>query len=81
MINLTQIIVIAAVLSVPVSIWAIVYFSARIITDQRIKRDLGNMPSQEELRAWYEENNSVLPAYINHLPTRKKIPAGKKSTL
>jgi len=50
--NLQSIIVIGAVLSVPVSIWAIVYFSARIITQKRITRDLGSMPSAEELTKW-----------------------------
>jgi hypothetical protein len=79
--NLQTIIVIAAVLAVPVSIWAIIYFSARIITQHRITRDLGNMPSQEELRAWYEQNNSVLPAYLNHLPTREHKREQRKSTL
>ena len=70
--NLQSIIVIGAVLSVPVSIWAIVYFSARIITQNKIRRDLGDMPSAEELSRWYEENNSIIQ-YREHSPTREKI--------
>jgi len=70
--NLQTIIVIAAVLSVPVSIWGIFYFLARIITDQRIKRDLGNMPSQEDLHAWYEQNNFIIQ-YKQHSPTEKNL--------
>ena len=68
--DLQTIIVIGAVLSVPVSIWAIIYFSARIIMQYRINRDLGNMPSQEELRAWYEQNNSII-TYGQHSPIAK----------
>ena len=69
--NLQTIIVIAAVLAVVVSSWAIIYFLGRIITQHRINRDLGNMPSQEELRAWYEENNSIIQ-YREHSPTPPK---------
>ena len=58
--NLQTIIVIAAVLAVVVSIWAVYYFLARIITFYRIRRDLGDMPSAEELHAWYEQNNSII---------------------
>ena len=58
--NLQIIITIAATLSIPVSIWAVIYFGSKIILQYRIKRDLGNMPSQEELRAWYEQNNSII---------------------
>ena len=68
--DLQTIIVIAAVLSVPVSIWAIVYFSARIITKNKIRRDLGDMPSAEELTTWYEQNNMII-TYGKHSPTRK----------
>ena len=78
--NLQTIIVIAAVLSVPLSIWAIVYFSARIITQKRITRDLGNMPSHEELTAWYEQNNFII-TYGQHSPTRKHKREQRKSTL
>ena len=78
--NLQTIIVIAAVLSVPLSIWAIVYFSARIITQKRITRDLGNMPSQEELTAWYEQNNLII-TYGQPSPTRKHKREQRKSTL
>ena len=58
--NLQTIIVIGAALSIPVSIWAVIYFGSKIILQHRIKRDLGNMPSQEELRAWYAQNNSII---------------------
>lgn len=58
--NLQTIIVIAAALAIPVSIWVIVYFSAHIITHNKIRRDLGDMPSAEELHAWYEQNNSII---------------------
>ena len=70
--NLQSIIVIAAVLSLPVSVWAIVYFSARIITKNRIRRDLGDMPSEEELHAWYEQNNLII-TYGQPSPTRKRL--------
>ena len=69
--NLQTIIVIGAVLSVPVSIWAIVYFSARIIIKNKIRRDLGDMPSAEELTKWYEQNNLII-TYGKHSPTRKQ---------
>ena len=69
--DLQTIIVIGAVLSVPVSIWAIVYFSARIITKNKIRRDLGDMPSAEELTKWYEQNNQII-TYGKHSPTRKQ---------
>ena len=69
--DLQTIIVIGAVLSVPVSIWAIVYFSARIITKNKIRRDLGDMPSAEELSQWYAENNSII-RYDDRSPTRKQ---------
>lgn len=68
--NLQTIIVIGAALSVPVSIWAIVYFSARIITKNKIRHDIGDMPSAEELTKWYEQNNLII-TYGQHSPTRK----------
>ena len=58
--NLSTIIIIAAWLSVPLSIWGIAYFLGRIITNNRIRRDVGDMPSAEELHAWYEQNNSII---------------------
>ena len=78
--NLAQIIVIAAWLSVPLSIWGILYFLARIITQNKIRRDLGSMPSAEELSQWYEQNNLII-TYGQHSPTRKKSAIVKKSTL
>ena len=78
--DLQTIIVIAAALSVPVSIWGIVYFAGRIITQYRVNRDLGNMPSQEELRAWYEQNNLMI-TYGKHSPIRKDPSQKKKITL
>ena len=77
--NLQTIIVIAAVLSLPVSIWAIVYFSARIITQNRIRRDLGDMPSPDQLTEWYEQNNFIITG--KHSPTRKHKREQRKSTL
>ncbi len=52
--------VILSVLAIPVSIWMIVYFGSKIILDAKIKRDLGNMPTREELHTWYEQNNSIV---------------------
>lgn len=65
--NLQIIIIIAATLSIPVSIWAVIYFTARIITHYRVRRDLGDMPTAEEISRWYEENNSI----ITYSPIRK----------
>ena len=70
--NLSTIIVIAAWLSVPLSIWGIFYFLARIITHNRVRRDLGDMPSHEELRQWYENNNAIIE-YRQHSPTEKDL--------
>ena len=75
--NLKIIIIIAAWLSVPLSIWGIFYFLARIITQNKIRRDLGDMPTREELSDWYAQNNSI----IQYSPTREKSTIGKKSTL
>ena len=75
--NLQSIIVIAAWLSVPVSIWAVLYFLARIITQYKIRRDLGDMPTREELRDWYAKNNSI----IQYSPIDKHPSQEKKSTL
>lgn len=58
--NLQLIIVIGAVLSLPVSIWAIIYFLARIIIHRRIRSDLGDMPSADEISAHYERNNAIV---------------------
>ena len=66
--NLQTIIVIGAALSIPVSIWAGIYFGSKIFFQHRIKRDLGNMPSQEELSQWYAQNNSIIQ-YREHSPT------------
>lgn len=57
MFNLKEIIVVAAWLSIPVSIWAIVYFVGRIITRWHIRRHLGDMPSWEEIQEHYEQIN------------------------
>jgi hypothetical protein len=58
--NLVQIIVIAAWLVVPVSIWAIVYFVACIIVQGQIRRNLGDMPSAEEIEKLYQRNNVII---------------------
>jgi hypothetical protein len=55
--NLAQIIVIAAWIAVPVSIWIIVYFSIRIFTSWHIKKHLGDMPSADEIHEMYAEIN------------------------
>lgn len=65
--NLQSIIVIGAVLSLPVSIWAIVYFLGRIIVHHRIRSSLGDMPSQEEITAHYQANNAI----IQYSPTEQ----------
>jgi hypothetical protein len=70
--NLAEIIVIAAWLIVPVSIWAIVFFFARIVTWWRIRRDLGDMPSLEEIQKLYEQNNSII-SYQVRSPTDKNL--------
>jgi len=70
--ELSRIIVIAAGLSVPVSIWAIVYFLGRIVIHWRITRELGNMPSQDEIRELYERNNAII-TYGQHSPTEKNL--------
>ena len=69
--NLQSIITIAAALSIPVSIWAVIYFGSKIILQKRIRRDLGDMPSAEQLHAWYEQNNSII-TYGQHSPTPPK---------
>jgi hypothetical protein len=58
--NLQQIIVIAACLAIPVSIWAIVYFVARIAVQWQIRHDLGDMPSADEIHKMYEQNNKII---------------------
>ena len=75
--NLQNIIVIAAWLLVPVSIWGVIYFLGRIIMQYKIRRDLGDMPSGEQLRDWYAKNNSI----IQYSPIDKHPSQEKKSTL
>lgn len=58
--NLHLIIAIAAGLSIPVSIWGISYFLGRIITRYRIRSSLGDMPSAEEIRQHYQQNNAII---------------------
>ena len=58
--NLSIIIVICAGLSIPASIWAIVYFLARIIIHRRIRSELGDMPTREEIAKLYEQNNVTI---------------------
>ena len=58
--NLQIIIVIAASLSIPVSIWAIVYYVGRMVMHYKITRDLGDMPTREEVSAMYDQNNAVI---------------------
>ena len=58
--NLHLIIAIAAGLSIPVSIWAIIYFLARIIAQHRIRSALGDMPSAEEIHQHYQQNNNII---------------------
>jgi len=62
-----NIFIIAAWLAIPLSIWLIVYFSARIITHYKIRRDLGDMPSAEEIQKLYQQNNDII-RYRGHLP-------------
>jgi hypothetical protein len=58
--NLQVIIATAAWLAIPVSIWAIVYFVGRMVTHLHIKRNLGDMPSIEEIHQHYERNNAII---------------------
>jgi hypothetical protein len=58
--NLQTIIAIAAGLSLPVSAWAILYFLGRIISHYRIRSQLGDMPSAEEIRQLYDRNNAII---------------------
>jgi hypothetical protein len=58
--NLPIIIAIAAGLSLPVSLWAIIYFGMRIIVRWYIRRHLGDMPSAEEIHQLYERNNAII---------------------
>jgi len=55
--NLQSIIVIAAWIAVPVSLWVIVYFAIRIYVQKRIRAELGDMPSAEEISALYASIN------------------------
>lgn len=55
--NLEQIIVIAAWISIPVSIWVIVYFAIRIYIHKRIRDELGDMPSADEISELYARIN------------------------
>jgi hypothetical protein len=54
-------------LCIPVSIWAIIYFTARIVTHSRIRKELGDMPSADEIHAMYERNNAIIE-YREHSP-------------
>ena len=58
--NLQLIIVIAAGLSVPVSIWGISFFLGRLITHYRVRSELGDMPSAEEIEKHYQLNNAII---------------------
>lgn len=58
--NLQIIIVILAGLSIPVSTWGIIYFLARIIIHHRIRSQLGDMPTREEISKLYEHNNAII---------------------
>jgi len=51
--NLVQIVIVAAWLSLPVSLWVVVYFAVRIYLRYRIWRDLDDMPSAERIAAHY----------------------------
>ena len=66
-----NIIIIAAWLSIPLSIWLIVYFGSRIVTQYKIRRDLGDMPSAEEISKHYQQNNDIIQ-YRDHSPTREQ---------
>ena len=70
--NLQQIIVIAAWLSVPLSIWGIIYFVGRMVTHFHINKNLGDMPSAEEIHQLYEKNNAIIQ-YKQHSPTEKNL--------
>ena len=66
-----NIIIIAAWLAVPLSIWLIVYFGSRIITHHHIRKHLGDMPSAEEIQKLYEQNNDIIQ-HADHFPTVKR---------
>ena len=66
--NLQQIIVIGACLTIPVSIWGILYNVARIVGCWHIRHELGEMPTREEIQKLYEQNNEIV-RYGRHSPT------------
>jgi hypothetical protein len=69
--NLSQIIVIAAWLTIPVSLWGIGYCVARIAAQWHIRHNLGDMPSADEIQKLYEQNNAII-TYQKHSPTVKE---------
>jgi hypothetical protein len=58
--NLTQIVIVAAWLIIPISIWGIIYYVARIAVWWHIRHNLGDMPSAEEIQKLYEQNNAII---------------------
>lgn len=68
MTDLNLIIVVVAWLAVVVSIWFIVYFVGRLILHYWVRRELGDMPSSEEISELYKINNAM----IEHSPIAKQ---------
>ncbi len=71
---------ILSVIVIAVSLWGLVYFSIKIAVSFWIRRELGDMPSVEEISALYESNNRIIEYLdwdgLNHSPTPPNVSEG-----
>lgn len=65
------VVTILAVAIIAISGWAVIYFAAKIARHFYIKRNLGDMPSLDEIRELYRRNNEQIE-HPNLSPTREK---------
>jgi hypothetical protein len=77
--NLPQVItVIASVVVIAISSWALIYFSIRFYLRYQIRSQLGDMPSAEEIAKLYDRNNAIVEYRnfdgLNHSPTVLESP-------
>lgn len=58
MFSLESILVLLSVVVIGISTWGFIYFAGRIYTAWKIRRDLGDMPSADEIAEHYKQINA-----------------------
>lgn len=83
--SLVAILIVVSVVVIMLSTWGLMYLALRIYLRLWIKRECGDMPSEQDVRALYERINSITEYKfwngLNHSPTDEIQDTEEQTTL